>query len=198
MNGKRIAFSILRPVLSLVAGIIPFISMSSMLPAGMLPEGTMSLLGPIQSLSGSVDEQIINVVNPVFPIGSFLPLLVGGGSGVIVWMVISRILGTAENAMNSSSISNPDDMMKKFGMNIPSFSTQFNTNTPVPKLPDDITKIQYTVLKLFHQGYKNSKDIAKQLSMDNKEVQKQWDALITSGYLTKDKKMTSKAIELVT
>ena len=177
--------------------------MSSMLPAGTLPEGTMSLLGPIQSLSGSVDEQIISAVDPIFPIGSFLPLLAGGGSGVIVWMVISRILGTAENAMSSSSISNsisnssPADMMKNFGMN-PSFSTQFNTNTPTPKLPDDITKIQFTILKLFHQGCKNPKDIAKQLSMDNKEVQRQWNALITSEYLTKDKKMTSKAIELVT
>jgi len=114
-------------------------------------------------------------------------------------MIIQQVLGKVESLTYSSSIpkSNPADMMKNFGMNMPSFSTQSNTNTPVPKLPDDITKVQYTILKSFQQGYKKSKDMEKQLFMDKKEIEKEISVLKTNSYVTKDNKLTSKAVELL-
>jgi len=39
--------------------------------------------------------------------------------------------------------------------------------------------------------------VSKALSMDRKEVDSQTSALVSNGYITKDNKLTSKALELV-
>jgi DNA-binding MarR family transcriptional regulator len=66
---------------------------------------------------------------------------------------------------------------------------------PVEKIPQDLTKGQYTILKIRRQGYGKPKDIAKYLSMDKREVEKEIDVLKGHGYLTKDGKLTSKGLE---
>jgi hypothetical protein len=71
------------------------------------------------------------------------------------------------------------------------------TDAPTEKLPDDITRIQHMILKLFQQGHNKSKDMAKQLVMDKKEIEKEIDALKTNAYLTKNNKLTSKAVEML-
>jgi len=42
-----------------------------------------------------------------------------------------------------------------------------------------------------------SKDIAKQNNMENKDIEKEIDTLKSNGYVTKNNKLTSKAVELL-
>lgn len=64
-------------------------------------------------------------------------------------------------------------------------------------LPADLTKSQYVILRSYRQGYKNSKEISKSLSMDKKEVETQTSSLVRNGYLTKDNKLTAKGLDLL-
>ncbi len=201
MGGKTIAFGILRVVLSIITGAISLFTMSSFLtPAGISPSGAMPSFIPFQSFFGSLSSQATDSVSSVLPIGRYLPLLVGGGSGFFVWMILSKILGKVQSMTYSSSTPkvNPADMMKSFGMNLPSSNSQSPSAGNIPeKLPSDITKIQYMILKSFQQGYKKSKDIAKQNNMENKDVEKEIDVLKNNGYVTKNSKLTSKSVELL-
>ncbi len=70
-------------------------------------------------------------------------------------------------------------------------------STMPEKLPADITKVQYMILKTFQQDYRNPKDIEKQLSMDRKEIENETVALKNNGYLTKDNKLASKGLEIL-
>ena len=199
MAGKTIAFGILRAVLSLATGAISLFTMSSFLtPAGILPTGAMQSFIPFQSLFGSISGQATDSISSILPIGRYLPLLAGGGSGFFVWMILSKILGKVQSMTNSSSAKiNPADMMKSFGMNLPSNLQSPSIGSIPEKLPSDITKIQYMVLKSFQQGYNKSKDIAKQNNMENKDMEKEIDTLKSNGYVTKNNKLTSKAVELL-
>ena len=200
MGGKTIAFGIIRVVLSLATGAISLFTMSSFLtPVGISPSGAMPSFIPFQSFFGSLGSQATDSVSSVLPVGRYLPLLAGGGSGFIVWMIVSKILGKVQSLTYSSSPKvNPADMMKSFGMNLPSGNSQFPSAGNIPeKLPSDITKIQYMILRSFQKGYKKSKDIAKQNNMENKDVEKEIDVLKSSGYVTKNNKLTSKAVELL-
>ena len=201
MGGKTIAFGIIRAVLSLATGAISLFTMSSFLtPAGISPTGAMPSFIPFQSLFGSLGSQATDSVSSVLPIGRYLPLLAGGGSGFIVWMILSKILGKVQSLTYSSSAPkvNPADMMKSFGMNLSSSNLQSPSAGNIPeKLPSDLTKVQYMILKSFQQGYKNSKDIAKQNNMEKKDVEKEIDVLKSNSYVTKNNKLTSKAVELL-
>ena len=201
MDGKTIGFGILRAVLSLATGAISLFSMSSFLtPAGILPTGATPSFIPFQSFFGSLSGQATDSISSVLPIGRYLPLLAGGGSGFIVWMILSKILGKVQSMTHSASSPkiNPAEMMKSFGMNLPSSNLQFPSVGSIPeKLPSDITKIQYMILKSFQQGFKKSKDIAKQNNMENKDMEKEIDILKNNGYVTKNNKLTSKAVELL-
>ena len=53
-------------------------------------------------------------------------------------------------------------------------------------------------LKSIQQGNKKSKEIEKMLSMDKKEIEKEIPVLKTNGYITKDNKLTSKGLEVLT
>ncbi|HET6458250.1 MAG TPA: hypothetical protein VFG24_05180 [Nitrosopumilaceae archaeon] len=201
MDGKTVGFGILRAVLSLATGAISLFTMSSFLsPAGISPTGAMPSFIPFQSFFGSLSGQATDSISSVLPIGRYLPLLAGGGSGFVVWMILSKILGKVQTMTHSSSSPkiNPADMMKSFGMNLPSSNLQFPSVGSIPeKLPSDITKIQYVILQSFQRGYNKSKDIAKQNNMENKDMEKEIDILKNNGYVTKNSKLTSKAVELL-
>jgi hypothetical protein len=199
MAGKTIAFGIIRAVLSLATGAISLFTMSSFLtPAGISPTGAMPSFIPFQSLIGSISGQATDSISSVLPIGRYLPLLAGGGSGFFAWMIISKVLGKVQSMTNSSSVKmNPADMMKSFGMNLPSNLQSPSIGNMPEKLPSDITKIQYMILKSFQLGHTKSKDIAKQNNMENKDMEKEIDILKNNNYVTKNNKLTSKAVELL-
>jgi hypothetical protein len=67
--------------------------------------------------------------------------------------------------------------------------------TVARELPSDITKPQFA-LNSYRQGHKNPKEVAKALSMDKKEVERMTNSLVSSGYLTKENKLTEKSLGL--
>ena len=96
----------------------------------------------------------------------------------------------------TASVPSTDEMMRR--MNIQGMFGGMGGFSEDPiALPPDITRSQYVILRGFRQGCKNSKEVAKSLSMDKKEVDKETSVLISNGYLTKDTKLSSKAMELL-
>ena len=192
MGAKGALFGVLRAILSIAGFIIPFFMTSSfMSPYGFLPSGTTGTSGtPLDSFIPfqSFMSQASSDVTSSLPLGNILPFAVGGGSSVIIWMIISQVMGHVQSLVSSRSAPrvNPADVMKSFSTNVPE------------KLPGDITKVQYMILRSFHQGSANPKDIEKYLSMDRKEIGKERDVLIANGYLTKNDKLTSKGLDVLT
>lgn len=65
------------------------------------------------------------------------------------------------------------------------------------EIPQDLSKTQYLILSSYRQGQKNPKNIAKMLSTDKKSVEEQTRMLQGNGYLTRDRKLTTKGLETV-
>jgi len=65
----------------------------------------------------------------------------------------------------------------------------------VPRsIPQDMTMAQYTILSTLRGGRRKPKDVAKALSMDKKEVEREAAILRTNGYLTKNNLLTTKGL----
>ena len=62
-------------------------------------------------------------------------------------------------------------------------------------LPSDMTRAQLMILMKYQQGFAKPKDIARQLSMDKRQVEKETNALKSNGYLSGKNKLTSKGLE---
>ncbi|MDA4116774.1 MAG: hypothetical protein OK455_00320 [Thaumarchaeota archaeon] len=122
----------------------------------------------------------------------YTALVPGGAVGLVLFTVLSRV-GSITSAVTSPSMSSPEQIMRR--MNFPNMMSM-QGGMPA-SLPPDITKSQLVVLRCYRQGYKKPKDIGKSLSMDSKEVEKEAQTLVANGYLTKDSKLTSKAMELL-
>lgn len=199
MGAGTIAHGAVRALISLVSGIIPlFMTSSYMSPTGS-PFGSSFI--PFQSFLPSqltsAASSTVGSLGPLGSLGNYLPFAVGGGSAFVVWMILQQVLGHVQSLTYSRSVpkTNPADMMKQFG-GMTGFGMQPPGTMP-EKLPADITKTQYMILKTFQQGYRNPKDIEKQLSLDRKEIEKETVALKNNGYLTKDNKLTSKGLEIL-
>ena len=209
MGVSRAARVAIRSICSVIGAIIPFFMMSSYLSPSLPPSLSSSLpssptfdpLGSVQALFGSqISSTLTGPLSSLGPLTHFLPFAAAGGSGIIVWTIVQQVLGRVQSLAYSSSApkTNPADMMKSFGMNLPSGNSQFPSAGNIPeKLPSDMTKTQYMILRSFQQGHKKSKDIAKQNNMENKDVEKEIDVLKSNGYVTKNNKLTSKAVELL-
>jgi len=208
MGVGRAARVVIRSVCSIIGAIIPFFMMSSYLSPSLptslsssLPSSpTFDPLGSVQALFGSqISSTLTGPLSSLGPLTHLLPFAAAGGSGIIVWMIVQQVLGRVQSLAYSSSgpKTNPADIMKNMGMNMP-WSTQSNANVPPQKLPDDITNVQFMILKSIQQGYKKSKEIEKMLSLDKKEIEKETVVLKTNGYLTNDNKLTSKGLEVLT
>jgi predicted transcriptional regulator len=65
-------------------------------------------------------------------------------------------------------------------------------------LRSGMTRSQLLILTKYPQGFGKPKDIAKNLSMDKKQVEKETNALRTNGYLTTKNKLTTNALETLT
>jgi len=82
-----------------------------------------------------------------------------------------------------SSVGIPGAGIAPSGMNVPE------------KLPPDLARAQFMILRLIRLGMGKPKDIAKYLSLDEKEVEKELGFMKANGYITKDNKLTIKALE---
>ena len=205
MGVGRAARIVIRLVCSIIGAIIPFFMMSNYLYSSLPSSVTSSLpssMGPISTaqafFSSEISSTLTGPLSSLGPITHLLPFAAAGGSGIIVSMIVNQVLGRVQSLANSGSTqTNPADIMKKMGMNMSQF-TQNNANIPPQKLPDDITSVQFMILKSIQQGNKKSKEIEKMLSMDKKEIEKEIPVLKTNGYITKDNKLTSKGLEVLT
>jgi hypothetical protein len=129
---------------------------------------------------------------------SFLP---GGATGLMVYTVLRRMGGATRAAM-ASTMSSPDEMMKK--MNIEGMMNRMsmmggsmNLMGAPAAVPADMTRSQFVVLKGYRHGMTNPKQIADALSMDKADVDMETSALMANGYLTKDLRLSSKAMDVL-
>ena len=135
-------------------------------------------------------------------LGPYAALAPGGATGFILYEVLSRVGRSASSVMSAATMPDPGEMMSR--MNIPNMMGMMGgmgmmgAQAGVPaNLPADITRSQFIVLRYYRQGMKNSNDIGKALSMDNGAVDSETSSLTTNGYLTKDRKLTTKALEVL-
>lgn len=126
------------------------------------------------------------------------PFIPGGVTGIIVYTVLKRTGGITRSVM-APSMPSPDEMMKK--MNIEGMMSRMSMmggamNAPA-NLPADITRSQFVVLRGYRQGMNSPKDVAEATSMDKTEAETETSALVSNGYLTKDFKLSIKAMDLL-
>jgi hypothetical protein len=133
---------------------------------------------------------------------SFLaPFIPGGATGIIVYTILKRSGGVTRSVMAPSAPS-PDEMMKKMNMEgmmsrMSGVSMMAGAPNMSMNLPADITRSQFVVLRGYRQGLKSPMEIANSISMDKREVDAETSALVANGYLTKDLKLSIKAINLL-
>lgn len=65
------------------------------------------------------------------------------------------------------------------------------------RLPPDLSPTEYLILRTIRHGINKPKEIADALSMDKEEVKRIIDALEYKGYINKDKKLTSKSLDIL-
>ncbi len=178
---------LVRLIISTIGALVPllFFSGSSFSPLG----------GIAPNLFGSESSAITNLLGTT-SISPLVPFGAAGLTGVVIWMFLQRILQQVQMATYSTPKMkgfNPEEIMKSMQTNMPWMTAQAAATIP-PALPADLTTPQFLVLKACRQGHSKSKELAKSLSMDKKEVEKEILSLKTNGYLSKSNKLTSKAI----
>jgi hypothetical protein len=136
-------------------------------------------------------------------LGPYAALAPGGATGFILYEVLSRVGRSASGVMAAATMPDPGEMMSR--MNIPNMMGMMGggmgpmgAQAGIPAtLPADITRPQFIVLRCYRQGMKNSGDIGKFLSMDSGAIETETMSLTSNGYLTKDRKLTTKAIDVL-
>jgi hypothetical protein len=132
----------------------------------------------------------------------FAALLPGGATGFILYEVLSRVGRSVSSVAAAATMPSPDEMMSR--MNLPSMMgmmggmNQMGAQAGIPAtLPSDITRSQFIILRCYRQGMKNSGDISRALSMDASGIDAETLVLTSSGYLTRDRKLTTKGLEVL-
>ena len=130
----------------------------------------------------------------------FAALIPGGATGFILYEVLSRVGRSVSSVASAATMPDPGEMMSR--MNIPSMMGGMGMGMMGPQasipatLPGDITRSQFIVLRCYRQGMKSS-DIGRALTLDSGAIDAETSALATNGYLTKDRKLTTKALEVL-
>jgi len=91
--------------------------------------------------------------------------------------------------MNMSQMMRQVQNMMSAGMGMQS------GNTDPLNLPSDMTRAQFLILTKYQQGFAKPMEIARHLSMDKRQVEKETNALRSNGYLSEKNKLTSKGLE---
>src|ERR1700730_523043 len=168
-----------RAVISLIGAIVPllFLSGSSFSPLGAYLPNLPNLFGnggQLSSMLGisSSDLSSLNV----------LPFGAGGVAGLATYGLVQRVLSTATNAATRATYSAPrmdaSAMMRNMQASMPFMAMQGTMQTP-KALPPDMTRSQSIILQKISAGQRKPKDIAKILSVDKHEVEKEIAALRT-------------------
>lgn len=179
----------IRLIVSLVGALLPIFFLSgSFSPFSSFLPNIPNLLGGQSALYTSIKQSF----GTSLPVG-ILPVGTAGVTGVAIYGVIQRVLGSVNAATYSRPKFDASQMMK-------SLQSQFqnmNFQKGMREIPQDMSKTQFLILSSFRQGQKNPKNIAKMLSMDKKSVEQQTRILQGNGYLTRDHKLTTKGLETV-
>ncbi|MDA4125744.1 MAG: hypothetical protein OK452_00860 [Thaumarchaeota archaeon] len=156
-----------------------------------------------QAILGFDTSSIFQIYGGTSAAGSpFAALVPGGATGLVLYEVLSRVGRSASSVMSVATMPSPDEMMSK--MNFPGMMGMMpgmggmGAQASIPStLPADISRSQFIVLRCYRQGMKNSADIGRALSMDKDAIEAETSSLTSSGYLTKDRKLTTKALEVL-
>ena len=186
----QIVRPLIRVIVSLVGAVIPLLFLSgSYSPLGSSALGSYlpNVLGSQSALYSSLQ----NSIGVSLPVG-LLPFGAAGGTGLVVYTVVQRVLGGITRATYSTPKRiDPSEMLRSMQGGMP----WMNMQGSAPRtLPQDMTNSQFTILSTYRQGTRKPKDIAKALSMDKKAVENETNILRQNGYLTKDNKLTTKGL----
>ncbi len=132
------------------------------------------------------------------PIAALIP---GGATGLILYQILGRLGRSVSQVAAAATMPSPDEMMGQFnaqGMRGIMGGMGMVSQASVPAiLPPDITKSQFIVLRCYRNGIRSNRDISKALSMDPGAIDAEASSLISNRYMTKDRKLTTKALELL-
>jgi len=183
---------LIRIIVSIIGAVIPLLFLSgsySPLKSSALGSYLPNVLGNQSALYSSLQ----NSIGVSLPVG-VLPIGAAGGTGLIVYTVVQRVLGGITRATYSTPRIDPSQMMRSMQGAMP----WIGSHGTVPRsLPPDMTNAQYTILSTLRGGRRKPKDIAKALSMDKKEVERETAILRTNGYLTKNNLLTTKGLSVL-
>jgi hypothetical protein len=167
--------SFLRAVISLVGAALPLLFLSgSYSPLGSYLPNLLNLFGKESSLGNLLGIQ----ASPILPIGA------AGLTGFATYSVLQRVLSTAQAATFSRPNMDMSQMMRQVQNMMPADMGIRPGSTGPVNLPSDMTRSQFLILTKYQQGFGKPRDIAKHLSMDKKQVEKETSVLRTNGYLT--------------
>lgn len=180
--------SFLRAIISLVGAALPLLFLSgSYSPLGAYLPSLLNVLGKDSSLGSLLGIQ----ASPALPIGA------AGLTGFATYSVLQRVLSTAQAATYSRPNIDMSQMMRQVQNMMPAGVGVQRGNARPVNLPNDMTRSQLLILTRYQQGFGKPKDVAKNLSMDKKQVERETNVLQTNGYLTGKNKLTSKALETI-
>jgi hypothetical protein len=178
--------SFFRAIISLIGAALPllFLSGSYSLLGSYLPS-LLNLFGKESSLGNLLGIQ----ASPALPIGA------AGLTGFATYSVIQRVLNTAQAATYSRPNMDMSQMMRHVPNMMPAGIGVRPENASPVNLPKDMSRSQFLMLTKYQQGFGKPKEIARNLSIDKNQVEKETNALKTNGYLTGKNKLTSKGLE---
>jgi len=175
-----------RAIISLAGAALPLLFLSgSYSPLGSSLPNLLNLFGKQSSLGNLLGIQ----ATPVLPIGA------AGLTGFATYSVLQRVLSTAQAATYSRPNMDMSQMMRQVQNMMPARMGVQRGNAGPLNLPKDMTRSQFLILTKYQQGFGKPKEIAKNLSMEKNQVEKETNALKTNGYLTGKNKLTSKGLE---
>ncbi len=155
-----------------------FILTHRVLPAECVGKGEP----PYTSLQSAIGTSI--------PIG-VLPFGTAGVTGIVLYRVVQRVLGSIHVATYSNPKIDPSQILSSMQAKMPWMGPQASV---ARSLPQDMTASQYRVLSTYRGGHRKPKNVAKILSMDKRSVEEETDTLRKNGYLTKDNLLTTKGL----
>ena len=184
----RIIRTFFRVIISLVGAILPLLFLSgSYSPLSSFFPAIPNLLGKESGLYNALQTAI----GSSLPTG-VLPLGTAGITGVALYGLIQRFLGSARAMTYSRPSIDASQILRSLQAQMPMMNPQPSTSK---SLPQDMSKSQYLILSRYRDGQRKPKEVARTLSLDKRAVEDETKALQESGYLTSGRRLTAKGLE---